>query len=82
MVFLMPSSKVVTGSPQFDVRPVQVDRIPLVMSMPIRNMGNQRLRFVQLRENPLNDIEVVPLVVAAQIVDFADPPLSMTARMP
>ena len=54
---------------------MRVDRIPLVMSMPIRHMGDKGFGLAKLRENPFNDIEVVPLVVAAEVINLTDSPL-------
>ena len=76
MVLLIPLLEGGDGiPPKLYVRLMRVDRVAPVMPAPVRNVGDQEFRLAQLGEDPLNDVEVVPLVVAAEVVDLADPAL-------
>ena len=50
----------------------RVDSVTLVVSLSVRNVCDEALRLAQLLQDDLYDLDVCLLVVAADVVDFAD----------
>ena len=50
----------------------RIDRIPLVMSLTIRHMRDQAFRFPQFFTDQLHNVDILHLVVAADIIDLTN----------
>lgn len=58
---------------ELDIGLVGVDRIALVMPMPIGDVGDQGLGLTELLQDDLHDLDVGFLVMASEVIHLADP---------
>ena len=54
----------------------RINGISLIMALPIRDMLNQGVGLAEIIQNQLHDVDVVHLVVSANVVDLTNRPLA------